>query len=175
MFNYAAELRRTMTWLAAQPSTVFVGQALRNGSFMSATFDDCPDGKLCELPVFENTNVGMAIGMSLSGCIPIVVIPRWNFLILAADAIVNHLDKIAEYSLYRPRVIIRTAVGRTRPLSPGIQHTSNFCDAFRSMCRSIHIVELREPKSVFEEYAKAYSRNDGVSTILSEYGDLYHQ
>ena len=50
--------------------------------------------KRIELPVFEETQMGMTLGMALNGSVPISIFPRWNFLILATNQIVNHLDKI---------------------------------------------------------------------------------
>jgi len=42
------------------------------------------------------------------------------------------------------------------------------------MCKNINVVLLNEPDQVFGEYKKAYERNDGVSTILVEWGDFYN-
>ena len=38
--------------------------------------------------------MGMAIGLSLSGFIPVCCYPRFDFFILALNQAVNHLDKI---------------------------------------------------------------------------------
>ena len=42
--------------------------------------------------------MGIAIGLSMSGYIPICIFPRFNFLLSAINQIVNHLDKIKDYS-----------------------------------------------------------------------------
>lgn len=119
--------------------------------------------------------MGMANGMALAGYIPISVFPRWNFLLLATNQIVNHLDKIGELSRQTPvpKVIIRTSIGSEHPLYPGPQHTGDFTDAFRLMCPGLNIVRLDSAQMVVPEYEKALSRNDGVSTMLIEWGDKY--
>ena len=53
-----------------------------------------PSKKKIETPVFEDAQMGMSIGLSLEGFIPITCFPRFDFLILAMNQLVNHLDKI---------------------------------------------------------------------------------
>ena len=73
----------------------------------------------------------------------------------------------------KPRVIIRVAVGATEPLNGGVQHTQNHTDAIRSMLTEINLVVLDEPEQIFEEFQKAYERDDSKSTILVEYSKHY--
>jgi pyruvate/2-oxoglutarate/acetoin dehydrogenase E1 component len=105
------------------------------------------------------------------------ICPRWNFLLLAVNQIVNHLDKIELMSEggYRPKVIIRTGIGSERPLHPQQQHVGDFTDAFRLMCRNIDVVRLDEPEQIFPSYKHALERTDGKSTILVEWGDFYSE
>jgi pyruvate/2-oxoglutarate/acetoin dehydrogenase E1 component len=130
-----------------------------------------------ELPVTEELQMGMATGMALAGLVPVSIFPRWNFLLLAANQVVNHLDKIPLMSSggFRPRVIIRTGIGSERPLHPQHQHVGDFTDAFRLMCKTIEIVRLEEPEDIFPAYQKALERTDGTNTILVEYGDYYSE
>ena len=83
----------------------------------------------------------------------------------------NYLDAISRFSDYRPRVIIRVAVGSSAPLDPGPQHLGNFSDAFRMMLKTVRVVELDTPNEIVSEYKKATER-DG-STILVEFPSLY--
>ncbi len=100
-----------------------MGQAVVDaGTAMSTTLQHIPIEKRLELPVAEEMQLGMAIGMSLSGALPICIYPRFNFLLLAVNQLVNHLDKLPLYSTYRPKVLIRTAVATGYPLDPGPQH-----------------------------------------------------
>lgn len=173
-FNYAGELRRAMEWLAINPRVVFLGQAVRcKGTSMSGTLDGIAASRRIEMPVCEEMQMGVSIGMSLRGYIPVSVYPRWNFLILATNQIVNHLDKLPLLSAYRPKVIVRVGVGSERPLYPGLQHTGDFSDAFRLLCKSVHIEQLKEPEHIFPAYRDALVREG--STILVEYGDFYNE
>src|SRR5258707_13277492 len=99
MSSYFDELWLAMTLLADDERTMFMGQGvLCSGTTMSDTFKGVPTAKRIEMPVAEEMQTGMAIGMSLRGIIPISVIPRWNFILRAADQIVNHLDRLSLYS-----------------------------------------------------------------------------
>ena len=106
---------------------------------------------------------------------PISIFPRWNFLILATNQIVNHLDKLKEITqVNNPgKVIIRTGIGSEHPLYPGPQHTGDFTEAFQLMCPHINVVRLDDSSSIFNEYKLAYERDYGISTILIEWGDKY--
>ena len=99
--KYFEELKRSMTWLGEQENTLFLGQAVAYpGTGMTNTLVDVPKAKLIEMPVNEDMQMGMSIGMSLNGTVPISIYPRWNFMILAANQIVNHLDKLKYKELF---------------------------------------------------------------------------
>ena len=107
--KYFDELKRSMTWLGEQPNTMFLGQAVEYaGTAMTNTLAEVDRSKLLEMPVNEDMQMGMTLGIALNGTVPISIYPRWNFLILAANQIVNHLDKIKLMSDgdYTPKVII---------------------------------------------------------------------
>jgi hypothetical protein len=70
-----------------------------------------------------------------------------------------------------PKVIIRVAVGSESPVDPQCQHKGNFTEAFRSMTKTLDIIELHEPEDILPAYLKALSRTDGRSTILVEFAD----
>jgi pyruvate/2-oxoglutarate/acetoin dehydrogenase E1 component len=176
--KYFDELKRSMDFLAADSRTIFLGQAVAcAGTAMSNTLKDVPPGRLVELPVDEEMQMGMANGLAVAGFVPVSVFPRWNFLLLAVNQIVNHLDKFEDMSNggYKPKVIIRTGIGSERPLHPQHQHVGDFTDAFRLMCKRIDVIRLDEPRDVFPAYEKALRRDDGRSTILVEYGDYYSE
>ena len=174
--RYFDELKRSMNHLAADSRVVFLGQAVAcPGTAMSNTLTDVPKHQLLELPVDEEMQMGMANGLAIAGQIPVSIYPRWNFLVLAMNQIVNHLDKFALMSngRYQPKVIIRTGIGSERPLHPQHQHVGDFTSAIRSMCSTIEVIRLDEPADVFPAYEKALLRDDGRSTIVVEYGDYY--
>ena len=176
--RYFDELKRSMNWIATQPDTLFVGQAVAvPGTAMFNTLKEIPENQRIELPVFEDTQMGMSLGMSIAGKRVISVFPRWNFLICATNQLVNHVDKYKLMSDGRisPSLIIRTSVGSERPLFPGHQHIGNYSEPFRQMLKNTDIVELHEPEQIYEEYQNAFNRNDGRSTILVEFGDFYNE
>ena len=167
-----------MNWMATQPDTLFVGQAVAvPGTAMFNTLKEIPENQRIELPVFEDTQMGMSLGMSIAGKRVISVFPRWNFLICATNQLVNHVDKYKLMSDGRisPSLIIRTSVGSERPLFPGHQHIGNYSEPFRQMLKNTDIIELHEPEQIYEEYQNAFNRNDGRSTILVEFGDFYNE
>ena len=138
-----------MEWLARDPRTVFIGQAVEvPGTAMSNTVKDIPIARRIELPVAEELQMGMSIGLALQGQVPVSIYPRWNFLLLALNQLVNHLDKIGVMSNsgYQPRVIIRTSIGSQRPLHPQFQHIGDFTNALRLMCTTVEVVRLDEPR-----------------------------
>lgn len=176
--KYFDELKRSMNFLAQNPRTVFLGQAVAvPGTGMSNTLKEVPAHRLIELPVAEEMQMGMTTGLALTGLIPVSVFPRWNFLILAINQLVNHLDKIHLMSNggYKTKAIIRTGIGSQRPLHPQHQHVGDFTEAIRMMCSTVEIIRLEEPKDVFPAYEWALQREDGHSTIIVEYGDYYNE
>lgn len=176
--SYFDELKRAMEWLAQKKDTLFLGQAVEfDGTAMSNTLRDIARAKLLEMPVDEEFQMGLSIGMALNGTIPISIFPRWNFLLLATNQLVNHLDKLSIYSRgeFNPKVIIRTAIGSERPIDPQIQHTGDFTDAFRLLLSRVEVIRLDEPEDIYDAYRFAYEREDNRSTILVEYGDYYNE
>jgi pyruvate/2-oxoglutarate/acetoin dehydrogenase E1 component len=176
--RYFDELKRAMDSLALDERTIFLGQAVAcPGTAMSNTLRDVPRHKLLEMPVCEEMQMGVTNGLALAGHVPVSVFPRWNFLLLAANQLVNHLDKLGQMTqgACQPKAIIRTGIGSERPLHPQHQHVGDFTDAFRLLCPNIEIVRLEEPAEVFPAYQKALEREDGKSTILVEYGDYYSE
>lgn len=172
--SYFTELQKAMSLLADHPDTIFIGQAVEyEGTGLYESLKHIPSHKKLEFPVAEYLQAGMANGMAIEGMIPISVYPRWNFLLMGTDQIVNHLDKLTLMSdgQCNPKVIIRVATGSEIPVDPQDQHKGNFADAFRQMCKTIDIIELKEPEDIVPAYTKALNRTDGKSTILVEFSD----
>jgi len=176
--KYFDELKHSMNYLAQDPRTVFIGQAVAvDGTAMSNTLKNISKSRLIELPVAEEMQMGMTTGMALSGLIPVSIFPRWNFLLCAISQLVNHLDKVQIMSSdgYKTKAIIRTGIGSERPLHPQSQHVGDFTSAIQMMCSTVDIIRLEEPSDIFPAYQKALMREDGRSTILVEYGDFYSE
>lgn len=132
--RYKKELTRAMEYLAEDPRTLFLGQSVAyQGNSIYKTLENVPLEKRTELPVFEETQMGLSIGLALGGFIPVSIYPRFNFLLLAMNQLVNHLDTIPLITRGEvwPRVIIKTAIGSERPLFPGFQHSGDFTEGMR--------------------------------------------
>lgn len=175
--KYAEELKRSMTWLGQQSDTFFLGQAVTyTGTAMTNTLKDIPPDKLWEMPVCEDMQMGMSIGMALDGeTVPVSIFPRWNFLLLATNQLVNHLDKIQLMAdmPFKPKVVIRVAIGSERPLHPQHQHVGDYTSAIKLMCPNINVVRLDEPEEIFINYQNAYYSDK--SSIMVEWGDYYNE
>lgn len=167
-----------MSYLSGKRNTLFIGQAIEYpGTAMTNTLVNVDKKKKIELPVAEEMQMGMTLGMLMEGFVPISIYPRWNFLLLAINQLVNHLDKFNEMTenSYKSKAIIRTSIGSIRPLNPQSQHVGDFTNSILKMCKNIEVIKLREPDQIFPAYKKAYERKDNKSSIIIEYGDYYNE
>ena len=175
--KYFDEIKKSMEYLAKNKDTVFLGQAVRvPGTAMFNTLRDIDKKKKIELPVAEEMQMGMSLGMALEGYLPVTIYPRWNFLLLATNQLVNHLDKISEISNNKinPQIIIRTAVGSVRPLDPQSQHRGDFSKAFKQMCNNIDIYKITKANEVFKTYKKVLKNKKRISLVV-EIADFYNE
>ena len=175
--TYFGELRRAMELLANNHKTVFLGQSVvwdSNAMFRTLRTESginiVPMDRRIELPVIEDFQMGLSIGMALDGFIPVSLYPRWDFLLLAANQLVNHLDKITEF---KPKVIIRTSVGSTHPFSSGVQQSQDHTAAFRLMLKRVEVIELNSKYDVVKGYQHALDIPG--SSLLVERQDLYSE
>ena len=175
--KYFDELKRSMEFLAADPRTVFLGQAVAvPGTAMSNTLRDVDRKRLIELPVAEEMQMGMTTGLALAGAVPVSIFPRWNFLLCAMSQLVNHLDKLQAMSngRYRAKAIVRTGIGSERPLHPQQQHVGDYTEALRIDVHDARGHPRRRARAdIFPAYERALLRDDGRSTLVVEHGDFY--
>ena len=176
--KYFDELKKSMEFLGSKKNTIFIGQAVEvPGTAMSNTLKNINKKKLLELPVAEDMQMGMSLGLAMDKNVPISIYPRWNFLLYAINQLINHIDKfkVMAGNEIVPKIIIRTGIGSQRPLHPQFQHIGDFSEAIQKMCSTIEVIRLNEPEDIFPSYKKAYERKDGINTILVEYGDYYNE
>jgi pyruvate dehydrogenase E1 component beta subunit len=169
--TYKEELKRAMDFLGKDEKTIFIGYNVKYGSMANGTLVDIRQEQLIETPVAENLMIGMAIGLSLEGFKPVVYIERFDFIMCAMDALVNHLDKIEKISKgeFRPKVIIRCVVGNKKnPLYTGDTHVQDFTQTMKSLL-SFPVIEMNN----VSDYRLAY--NISKSCMVIEYKDLYGQ
>jgi pyruvate/2-oxoglutarate/acetoin dehydrogenase E1 component len=174
--NYKDALTNAMTFLGKQSDTVFIGQqTLYPGNPMSTTLGGIPKEKIIELPVMEDSQMGMSLGMAMTGDFVITFYPRWDFLVCATNQLVNHLDKIKLMSKdeFNPNIIIRLGKGSDDPIDPGHQHKGDYFTEYQSLCKNISFHNLLSYDTIEDTYNKAY-QSGGIHVIV-EYPQLYTQ
>ncbi len=171
--SYKSEIIRAMQLLAKNEKTLFIGQnVIYSGAVdITGTLGNIPLSKRIEVPVFEDVQMGICNGLALEGYIPVSIFPRMDFLILAMNQLVNHLDKLGELSCghLQPKVIIRTIVGTKEPLNPGPQHTQDHTEGLRCMLHNIDVVRLEKAEEIVPAYKRALA--SPRSTVLIELGE----
>ena len=149
-----------MLILADDPRCLFVGQSMKyDGAAIYDSVYGIPMDRRVEMPVAEDFQMGYCTGLSLTGKIPVCIYPRMDFMILAINQLVNHLDKLPLFG-WKPKVIIRTTVGKKTPLDAGPQHTQNHTDALRLMLKNVNVHELTSADQVIDCYASALADAD---------------
>jgi len=166
MSPFSQAVNQAMRKLAEDERTIFVGQSVAyDGAAIHASLDGVPMDKRLEMPVIEDFQVGFCIGLALQGKIPICIFPRIDFMLLAANQIVNHLDKLPVFG-WDAKVIVRTTVGQKYPLDAGPQHTQDHTEAFRLMLRTTHVEQVRRADDVGRAYDAAMASKR--STLIVE-------
>jgi len=173
--TYREAIAAEMTTLGRDPDCVFVGYGLKNGKGAMGTLAGVSDAQLIEFTVAEGLMMSAAIGLALAGRKPVVYIERADFIYNAMDAIVNHLDKLAQISRreFRPGVIIRVTIGNKRkPLFTGPTHTGDPSAALAMLLR-MPVIKVLDAEDVKTAYGVARDRQtDGKSTMIFELKDL---
>jgi pyruvate/2-oxoglutarate/acetoin dehydrogenase E1 component len=172
--EYKIALTNAMTELAKLDDTIFIGQQIvYAGNPMSTTLGEVPKEKMIEVPVMEETQMGMSLGLAITGKTVISFYPRWDFLISAANQLINHIDKFELMTGKKVNIFIRVGKGADVPLDPGHQHKANYINEFKTMCPNIEIHELKTSTDV--ELTYKYIMESGGIHILAEYPELYNK
>lgn len=170
--KYQANLVKAMKMLGKDRKTIFLGQTVvYGGSPMFGSLREVSDNKKIEMPVFEDTQMGLSLGLSLEGFIPISIFPRIDFLICGINQLVNHIDKCEEMSNgeFKPGVIIRTQLGSKYPLYPGVQHCQDHTAALKKMCKNMFVTKITNEDQVIPTYAMALAlAKRGKSSLIIE-------
>ena len=141
---------------------IFLGQNVAyDGNVVYRHMSGIPDEQRCELPVCEELQMGIGIGLALQGFLPVLVYPRMDFLLRAMDQLVNHLDKMEAMSRgeWKPKVIIRTRVGKRSPLDAGPQHTQDHTEALKRMLANVAVLKIESADDIMPTY-QAASRSE---------------
>ena len=170
ILTYLQEIKKAMDLLSKDDRTIFLGQGTVYGD---STLLDVSIDKKIEFPVAEDMQMGVSIGLSLQGYIPITIYPRMDFLILAMNQLINHLDKLETLSngIFKPKVIIRCVVGAKKPLYPGLQHCQDYTEVLKLCLKNVDVIKLTDSKMILPAYKSAFE--SGKSTLLIELKELY--
>jgi pyruvate/2-oxoglutarate/acetoin dehydrogenase E1 component len=171
--SYFKEITTAMTFMGNCPDTIFIGQSVAYpGNAIFKTLSGVPIEKRIELPVAEDLQMGMSLGLALTGKTVISIYPRFDFLLCAVNQLRNHLDQLEEFThgQYNAHVIIRVGIGSTSPMNPGVQHSGDYTEAFRSML-NMPVIKLDMVEQIMPVYVKAYSLKK--SCLIVEDMNLY--
>lgn len=121
-----------MESLVKNPKIVFLGENIINSKRIYGTLDKVPISKCIEMPVAENLIAGTAIGLAFKGYIPICIFQRMDFMLIAADAIINHACLLPKMTGIACPVIFRTIKGeRGGKFYVGEQHCKDLTHVFK--------------------------------------------
>mgnify|MGYP003316309925 CR=1 FL=1 len=79
---YLDSLTEAMKLCMEDDKTIFIGQQIvYYGNPMSKTIEGLPKERMIETPVMEETQMGMSMGLAMTGNQVVTFYPRWDFLI----------------------------------------------------------------------------------------------
>jgi pyruvate dehydrogenase E1 component alpha subunit len=133
--SYKDAVLQAMTELGDE-GAVFIGYNVARGDAMGTLKNVSNDQKL-ETPVAENLMAGLAIGMSFENITPVLYFERHDFMLVAADAIGNHIDKIERISHgeYKVPIIIRAVEAFGGPFYSGPTHHQDFTPLLKELVK----------------------------------------
>ncbi len=151
--SYKQAVTDSMTELGKN-NAVFIGYNVKNGNAMGS-LKGVVDSQKIETPVAENLMMGLAIGMSFEGYKPVVYFERQDFMLVGADAIINHVNYIERISHgeYKCPVIIKAVVADSGPFYSGPTHSQDFTAMFKAAVT----FPIYDPKNG-DEMMDAYNR-----------------
>lgn len=166
--TYRDAITIEMQKLSRQPKTVFLGEGISTGDRIYGTMNKVPLKKCIEMPVAENLIMGTAIGLAMGGYKPVVVFQRMDFMLIAADQIINHACLIPKMSndQYRLPIVIRAIIGsQDTKFDVGPQHKHDFTHIFEPYIDTIAY------SAGLDIYKLVYSQD--TPTLMIERKDTY--
>jgi len=173
---YLDALTEAMKLTMEDDKTIFIGQQIvYYGNPMSKTIEGLPKERMIETPVMEETQMGMSLGLAMSGYNVVSFYPRWAFVICAGNQLINHLDKISVMSdnAWTPNIIIRVGKGSDTPLDPGHQHKADYTEEFKTILKHINVIKLDSHEKILPAYKDALKK--GGIWLMVEYPQLYYE
>ena len=99
--TYKFSLTESMNEIAKIKNSFFIGQGVVEGGHgMFPTLEQVEKKKKIELPVFEELQTGIALGLAMDDHFVVSIYPRFDFFLLGFNQLINHADKkgLAEIS-----------------------------------------------------------------------------
>ena len=173
--NYAQAIREAHEQLLASDPRVFlIGQGLWSPWYAGSSLQDLDrqfgKDRIIDSPVSENAVTGAAIGAAIAGMRPIVFHPRMDFMLLAADPIINQAANwsyIFAGQVSVP-VVIRAVVNRGG--EQGAQHSQ----ALQGLFMQIPGLKVVMPASAYDAKGLLFSAvSDGNPVMYIDDRWLY--
>jgi pyruvate/2-oxoglutarate/acetoin dehydrogenase E1 component len=170
--DYHIEIKSQMEQFATDPKVLFLGQQVLSEDFYDL-LTNIPIHCRREMPVAEDMQLGLSIGLALEGYLPISIYQRMDFLPRAMDQLVNHLNLIAQLSrnIFTPKVIIFTTIGTKKPLDVGLQHSGDLTELMKKACNFpvFLLTNKDEATGAFN-----FARYSGGSTMIIAKQELFN-
>lgn len=173
--TYKEALHREMLRLAGDNRVVFIGQGLLEDDPFYGTLSGIPKNRMLEMPCAEILSTGVAIGLSLTGWIPVLLFQRMDFMLLAADQLLNHAALFPQMSggQISVQMIIRACVGsQDGKFEVGKQHNKDFSSLF-SPYMDLWILHPWIDNTFGKIHFKDALRIPKSLTMTIEYKDMY--
>jgi deoxyxylulose-5-phosphate synthase len=153
--SYKEAMNQSMTELGNK-GAIFIGYNVAKGDAMG-TLKNVPKDQKLETPVAENLMSGLAIGMSFEGFTPVLYFERHDFMLVAMDAIGNHIDKIERISHgeYKVPVIIRAVAADGGPFYSGPTHSQDFTNLLTELV-DFPVIDPKNGIEVLKAFKGAY-------------------
>lgn len=164
--SYKNAMSQVMTELGEDDKTIFIGYNVLRGDAMG-TLKNVDNNQKLETPVAENLMCGLAIGMSFEGFKPVIYFERHDFMLVAMDAIGNHIDKIERISHgeYELPIIIRAVEAFGGPFYSGPTHHQDFTNLLKELV-SFPVLDPSNGVEVLKAFKGA--RNSNKPAIIIE-------
>lgn len=169
--SYKNAMLEAMTDLGKDEKIIFIGYNVARGDAMGTLKNVSAEQKL-ETPVAENLMCGLAIGMSFEGFKPVLYFERHDFMLVAMDAIGNHIDKIERISHgeYKVPIIIRAVEAFGGPFYSGPTHHQDFTNVLKTLV-TFPILDPVTGVDVLKAFKGAYQ--SGKPAIIIERKSRY--
>jgi pyruvate/2-oxoglutarate/acetoin dehydrogenase E1 component len=156
--------------LESDKSVVLFGEDIRYNlyGYTEGLYKAFPD-RVIDIPLMENTIIGMAIGASLRGLRPIVDLTVANFLYTAMDQIVNMASKLRTMNNYDVSITIMCA----EMDGMGEQHSDHPHELFR-MIPGLKIATPETPQEAYSMLRNAIQDKDPV-IYFSDRSKFYNE